>query len=75
VASKTEIDTKVISALRSHPDKWHVLGELVLIFEWKTRNEQQIIRLKIHRSLADMVKLELIEKRELDNYEYKWKVK
>ena len=73
--SSDNVKAIVIERLRSNPDKWHTMGIIVLHFNTPTGNEKQIMRVRVHRALCRLNQLGLIERRELENYEYKWIVK
>ena len=73
--NREELDKLIISTLRSNQDKWYEIGHFLLSFRYGSQNEKQIIRMRIHNALKRMLSVELIERRELSKYEYKWKVK
>lgn len=73
--NKTELDKKIISILRPNINKWYGLGNLTARFEYKDKNEFQILKMRIHRALCILHRLDIIERRKVECYEYTWKIK
>ncbi len=69
-----ELQNKVVNVLRKNNSQWYPSGKLVhILFEKFTSNEYNMYKMRVHRALQSLHKIDVIEKRDFGKFEYKFK--